>query len=87
MADTLFYSFLTGMSWTAIGIVLKCCACGRFDVVFYSLVQSALAKTDYWSYVWNFRLQRAFCFGILAMLGRRLAPVQKWRHILRDWEY
>lgn len=33
---------LTGLSWTAIGVVLSCCAKQRLDVITYSMIQTAI---------------------------------------------
>lgn len=39
----ILYTILTGLSWTAIGIVLSRCAKGSFDLLAYSLIQTFLS--------------------------------------------
>jgi len=41
MALGFLFAALTGLSWTAIGVVLSRCAKQRFDIVSYSMVQTA----------------------------------------------
>ncbi len=43
MTGGIIFAVMSGMTWTAIGIVISCCARGKFDITAYGLMQSCLS--------------------------------------------